>query len=340
MTALNRPAPPLTDTDRTTGRVDRADARPARPRPERRPSGRRDNLRRKRLEIALFSGPALIVYVVFVLLPIGFAVYYSLFKWNGLEPLTNFVGLKNYRTAFHDPVFIGAQWHNLFFVVASIAVQLPVALGISILLNRRIRGRAIFRTLVFVPYVLSEVITGVMWLLILQPDGPMDRVMQGAGLGHWVQLWLADRSVILATLLFIISWKYIGFAIILFLAGLQSLPDELHEAAAMDGATWWQIQRNITIPLLGPTIRIWIFLSLIGSLQLFDVVWVVTGGGPANASATMATYMINVGFYRSQFGYGSAVAVILFAISFIAALVYQRFVLRRDVDGSLTGRVG
>jgi raffinose/stachyose/melibiose transport system permease protein len=322
------------------GPAGRATARPAGPRPGRRPVSRQANLRRKRLEIALFAGPALLVYVVFVLMPIAFAVYYSLYKWNGIEPLTNFVGLSNYQRAFSDPVFLRAMQHNLFFAVGSIVVQLPVALAIAVMLNRRIRGRAAFRTLVFIPYVVSEVITGVLWLLILQPDSLVDRVMESIGLGGWVHLWLADQSMVLWTLLFIITWKYIGFAIILFLAGLQNVPEELHEAAAIDGASWWQAQRRITIPLLGPTIRIWIFLSMIGSIQLFDVVWIVTGGGPANSSATMATYMINVGFYRSQFGYGNAVAVILFAVSFVAAFVYQRYVLRRDTEGALTGRVG
>ena len=115
--------------------------------------------------------------------------------------------------------------------------------------------------------------------------------------------------------------------------------DELSEAAQIDGATWWQTQRHITIPLLGPTIRIWAFLSIIGSLQLFDMVWVTTGGGPAGATATMATYMVQFGFQRNQLGFGSAVAVILFVISLAFALVYQRFVLRRDIDGALTSGV-
>jgi len=337
VTTTNRPDRPSTAP--TLDRADRAIARSARPGATRRSGTRRARQQLKWLEIALFSGPALVVYVAFVLLPIGFALYYSLYKWNGLQALDNFVGFGNYRRAFTDPVFLRAARHNLFFVVTSIAVQLPIALGIAVLLNRRIRGRAVLRTLIFVPYVVSEVITGVLWLLILQPESLLDRLMESAGLGSWVQLWLANEDVVLWTLLMILTWKYIGFAIILFLAGLQNIPDELHEAAAIDGASWWQIQRSITVPLLGPTIRIWIFLSMIGSLQLFDVVWIVTGGGPANASATMATYMINVGFYRSQFGYGSAVAVILFTVSFVAAFVYQRFVLRRDTEGALTGRV-
>lgn len=310
------------------------------PRPARGRVENRAGQWRKRGEIALFTGPAIVIYLLFVIAPIFFAAYYSLYKWNGLEPLTNFVGLENYQKALTDPVFLGAIRHNLFFVVASIIVQLPIALGVALLLNRRFRGRAVFRVLVFIPYVLSEVVTGVMWLLILQPDSVMDSVLQSLGLGGAVQLWLGDTNVVLWTLLFVISWKYIGFAIILFLAGLQGVPDELTEAAAIDGANWWQIQRRITVPLLGPTIRIWIFLSMIGSLQLFDLVWIMTGGGPANSTATMATYMINVGFYRQRFGYGSAIAIILFVISFLAAILYQRFVLRRDTEGALTRRVG
>jgi len=286
----NHPAQTVDTTVRTTGTAGRANiARPAAPRSGPRATTRQSNLRRKWLEITVFATPALLVYIVFVLLPIGFAVYYSLFKWNGIEPLTNFIGINNYKRAFGDPVFLKALQHNIFFVISSIVIQLPIALGVALLLNRRMRGRAVFRTLVFIPYVVSEVIAGVLWLLILQPDSLVDRLLRAAGLGSWSQLWLADRSIVLWTLLGVLTWKYVGFAIILFLAGLQNVPDELHEAAAIDGASWWQTQRSITIPLLGPTIRIWIFLSMIGALQLFDVVWVITGGGPANASATMAT---------------------------------------------------
>lgn len=349
MTSVNNPdrTVPATDGPKQDS-AGRADARPAGPRPADQPSQdqrpllrqRRSNDRRKRFEIALFTGPALIVYVMFVLAPIGLAAYYSLYKWNGIEPLDNFIGFDNYTRAFHDDVFIGALRHNLFFVVFSIVVQLPIALGVALLLNRKLRGRALYRTIIFIPYVLSEVIAGVTWTLILQPDGLMDSLMTSVGLGDQVQLWLADESIVLWTLLMVITWKYVGFAIILFVAGLQGVPEELNEAASIDGASWWQVQRHITLPLLGPTIRIWVFLSMIGSLQLFDMVWIMTGGGPANASNTMATYMIERGFRRSQFGYGSAIAVILFVISFVAAIIYQRFVLRRDTEGALTGRAG
>ena len=133
-----------------------------------------------------------------------------------------------------------------------------------------------------------------------------------------------------------ISWKYFGFHMILYLAGLQQIPRELEEAAAIDGATRPQILRHVTLPLLGPTIRISAFLSIIGAIQLFDLVWVMTGGGPIHASNTMAVYMIDWGFQRFQFGYASAVAVIMLVVSLLFALTYQRFVLRRDIEGALT----
>ena len=164
-------------------------------------------------------------------------------------------------------------------------------------------------------------------------------MLEALGLGGIRQLWLADQSIVFWTLFVVLTWKYLGFAIILFLAGLQGVPEELSEAAQIDGASWWQTQRLITLPLLTPTIRIWAFLSIIGSLQQFDVVWLLTGGGPVNATTTMATYMVQYGFQRSQLGFGSAVAVILFVVSIAFALLYQRFILRRDLQGSLTSGV-
>jgi raffinose/stachyose/melibiose transport system permease protein len=300
------------------------------------PARRKSSHLRQRIEIALFAGPAFLVYVTFVLLPVALAAVYSFFRWNGLEALTDFIGLENYRRALSDPVFIGAIGHNLFIVVLSLIVQGPIAIAIALLLNRKLRGRTFFRVIIFIPYVLSEVIAALSWKLLLQPAGPFDSFLTSVGLGGLKQLWLANGDVVLWTLFAVLTWKYVGFAIILFLAGLQGVPAELEEAGRIDGASWWQVQRYITIPLLAPTIRIWAFLSIIGSLQLFDMVWVLTGGGPAGATTTMATYMVQYGFQRSQLGFGSAVAVILFIISLVFALLYQRFVLKRDLQGPVS----
>jgi raffinose/stachyose/melibiose transport system permease protein len=246
----------------------------------------------------------------------------------------------NYKLVLSDPVFRGSLLHNVIIAVLSLLVQLPISIALALLLNRRMRGGTFLRLAVFAPYVLSEATTAVLWLLILQPGGFVDQVMRAVGLGGLIHPWLADPAIVLYTLFAVVTWKYIGFGIILLLAGLQGIPAELREAAAIDGASAWQTTRRITLPLLGPTIRIWAFLSIIGSLQLFDIVWIMTFGGPANASSTMVTYMIQNGFRSLEFGYGSAVAVILFVVSFVFALLYQRFALRRDTAGALTGAVG
>jgi raffinose/stachyose/melibiose transport system permease protein len=219
------------------------------------------------------------LYGLFVLLPIVQAVHYSLFKWNGLTPLTDFVGLANYQRALSDPVFLGAIGHNAFIVVLSLFLQIPFALGLALLLNRRFRGRTILRLIFFLPYVISEVITGVVWQILLQPDGAVDAALSAVGLGFLYQPWLADPQTVMLALFVIISWKYFGFHMILMLAGLQGIPRELEEAAAVDGGSRPSITRWVTLPLLGPTIRVSVFLSIIGALQLFDLIWVTTGGG-------------------------------------------------------------
>ena len=291
---------------------------------------------RKRVTIVAFLLPGLAVYVLLALVPIFQGAYYSGFDWNGLEPLTTFVGLQHYRDALADPVFLASLRHVFLILVLSLAVQLPFALGLAVLLNQRMRGRALLRLLFFLPFVLSDVITAIVWRLLLQPSGLADQTFEATGLVGLIQQWLADPDVVLYTVFVVVSWKYFGFHMILYLAGLQQIPPELEEAAALDGASRAQTFRYVTLPLLGPTIRISVFLSIIGSLQLFDLVWVMTGGGPVGASHTTVTYMLERGFERSQFGYGSAVAVVAFLISFVIAIGYQRFVLRRDIAGALT----
>jgi raffinose/stachyose/melibiose transport system permease protein len=286
--------------------------------------------------VALFLLPALLVYGLFVLVPIGQAMWFSLFHWNGLGPLDDFVGLDNYVRALNDRVFQMAAWHNTLIVLLSLFVQIPFALWLALMLNQRFRGRTLLRLIFFAPYVISEVITGVIWRLLLYPEGMVDQALRGMGLGFLVQEWMADRSIVMFTLFVVISWKYFGFHMIIMLAGLQGIPRELEEAAAIDGASRWQTVRRVTIPLLAPTIRVSVFLSIIGAIQLFDLVWATTRGGPFNASNTMATYLVTVGIERTQLGFGSAVAVILFVISLVVALAYVRVVMRRETDGALT----
>jgi raffinose/stachyose/melibiose transport system permease protein len=292
--------------------------------------------RRAGLRILAFLAPALAVYGLFVLFPVVQAARFSLFKWNGLGPLTDFVGLKNYATALSSPIFITSVSNNLLVIFLSLTIQIPFSLALAVMLNRRFPGRAVFRLLFFLPHVLSEAVTGIVFSLMLRPDSLVDSGLKLVGAGGLIQDWLGDTTMVMITLFVIITWKYFGFHMILMLAGLQGIPHEIEEAALIDGADRRGVFRHITLPLLGPTIRVSVFLSIIGALQLFDVVWVMTGGGPLNASSTMAVGMFKAGFVAHQMGYGSALAVILFIFGLIVALLYQRFVLRRDTEGALT----
>ncbi|MET7337479.1 sugar ABC transporter permease [Nonomuraea sp. NPDC005650] len=285
--------------------------------------------------IALFLLPALALFLFLVVAPIFVAFYASLFRWNGFGGLpTNFIGLDNFTRLLGTEIFGQDLWHLVVLVLLSVCVQLPFSLAIAMLLNQRIRGRALYRVVFFAPYVLSEVITGVLFSLILSPESGMaNQLLSVFGLDSE---WLADPDTVMPSLFLVMTWKYFGFHMMIYLAGRQGIPNELIEAAQIDGATSWKTFRHITLPLLGPTIRISVFLSVIYTIQLFDLVWILTQGGPSHSSETMAVTMMDWGFKRSQVGYASAISVVMFGLSLVFALVYQRFVMRRDLEGATT----
>ena len=289
------------------------------------------------LTVTLFLLPALLLFCLLVLAPIVIAGYASFFDWNGFGPPTDFVGLGNFERLLSDRIFLDDLWHGLLLILLTLVFQLPVALGLAMLLNQRLRGRRFYRLVFFAPYVLSEVITGVLFTMIFSPEtGLVNHLLHTVGLDSLAILWLADPSVVMYTVFLVISWKYFGFHMILYLAGRQGIPEEVIEAAAIDGAGPWQTFRHVTLPLLGPTIRISVFLSIIGTVQLFDMVYVLTGGGPVHASETMAISMFQVGFRQFEVGYASAISIAMFLISLVFGLIYQRYVIRRDVEGAVT----
>lgn len=292
-----------------------------------------------KLEIVLLLGPAVLIFVTFVIFPVFMAAYYGFFRWNGFGPATDFVWFQNYKIILTDPTFLSALKHNGIILVLSLLMQGPIALLLALLMNRKMRGRTAIRILIFVPYVVSEAIVGVSWSLILATDGALNGILEKIGLAGAQQDWLANPKFAMWSLMIILTWKYVGFAVILFLAGLQGIPEELYEAAQLDGASFWQIQRTVTVPLLGPTIRMWAFLSIIGSLQLFDLVYVIWGQYVANTAgvSTIAWYMALNGRLAGNYGFGNAVAVVMFLISLAVALLYQKFILSRDTEGALTG---
>ncbi|MFI6791241.1 carbohydrate ABC transporter permease [Nonomuraea sp. NPDC050383] len=312
----------------TLTRGPQAPALPARARPPGRP-------RRPWVTMTLFVLPALVLFLLLVVAPIAVALYASVFKWNGFGGLpTDFVGLDNFTRLIGTEVFRQDVWHLVLLILLSLCVQLPFSLAIAMLLHQRVRGRAVYRLVFFAPYVLSEVITGVLFSLLLSPDaGLANQILGVVGLDSE---WLADTGTVMPSLFLVMTWKYFGFHMMIYLAGRQNIPDELIEAAQIDGATPWKVFRHVTLPLLGPTIRISVFLSVIYTIQLFDLVWILTEGGPSHASETMAVTMMEFGFGRNQVGYASAISVVMFGLSLVFALFYQRFVMRRDLEGATT----
>ena len=293
--------------------------------------------RQDSLTIILFLVPAFVLFLTFVVYPILQSVYYSLFNWKGLGAATDFIGLENYLNILSDQTFLKAVANGILLVALSLTLQLPMALALALMVGRDLPGRAFFRIIFFLPYVLSEVITAIMWLGFYNPDP--DRGFINALLilipGVKAVPWLGNMNTVLAALFIVLTWKYFGFYMLLFMAGLQNIPAELEEAAGIDGANRRQLLTHITVPLLAGTIRTCVYLSVVGSLQQFILVWVMTKGGPVNASEVMATYMYRFGFVRFWFGYGCAVAIVMFLICLTFSLIYQRLARQPDYLGGM-----
>jgi raffinose/stachyose/melibiose transport system permease protein len=286
----------------------------------------------KNLLVVLFALPGMILFFLFVILPIIQSAYFSFYRWDGFEPLTNFVGFSNYERLFQHKVFQDSLRHSFLIMVLSLGVQLPLALGVALMVGRgKLPGKKVIRTVLFVPFVFSEVITAVIFRYVLHPTEGMANVLLGGIIPGFEAIgWLADRNIVLYSIFGVITWKYFGFHMILYMAGLQGIPRDLEDAARVDGANEAQVLRSITLPLLGSTIRLTVFLSVLGSFQQFVLIWVLTEGGPVNASELIATYLFKFGIQRFLLGYGSAVAVVLFCITLVFSLGYQRLIMRQD----------
>ena len=289
------------------------------------------------LTITLFLAPAFILFLVFLVYPIARSVYYSLFNWNGLGPAVHYVGLDNFRRILGDRVFMKAILNGFLIVALSLTIQLPLALALAILLGRDLPGRTFFRMALFVPYVLSEVITAIIWLSLFNPDPARGFINALLVLipGVSPQIFLGDPQMVMACIFVVLTWKYFGLYVLLYLAGLSNIPHEIEEAAVIDGANRWGMTMHVTVPLLGSTIRTTIYLSVLGALTQFNLIWVMTKGGPVNASESMATYMYRFGFIRFLLGYGSAVALVMLLICLVFSLIYLRLVRQPDYLGGM-----
>jgi raffinose/stachyose/melibiose transport system permease protein len=279
--------------------------------------------------ILLFLPAALLLFTIFVILPMGEAAWYSLYKWNGYGPPTEFVGLRNFELLLRNGAFLTSLKNNALIVVVSIIIQIPLAIWLAMMLAHRIAGVVLFRLIFFLPYVLAEVAAGLIWRFVYDGDYGLFATISHV-FGFATPYVLADKDLAMYAVLAVVVWKYFGFHMMLFIAGLQSLDRSILEAAEIDGATGWQKFRYVTLPLLGSTLRLSVFFAVVGSLQLFDLIMPLTGGGPFNSTQTMVTFLYNFGVTRMQVGLGSAVGVVLFVICVTLAFGYKRIFMRND----------
>jgi raffinose/stachyose/melibiose transport system permease protein len=279
--------------------------------------------------LVVFLPPALLLFTVFVFLPMAEASWYSFFNWDGLGPLRRFIALKNYRWVFENPVFLRAVFNNALVILVSLAIQLPLALGVALMVAGKAWGSVAFRMIFFLPYVLADVVAGLIWRFLFDGDyGLVAAITHGFGMQP-VYLLASDTWAFTAVLA-VVLWKYFGFHMMLYVAGLQSVDKSLLEAAEMDGANAWQRFWHVTLPALGPMIRLSIFFAVVGSLQLFDVVAALTRGGPFDSTHTMVSFIYYFGVTRMRVGFGAAVGDLLFLICVAFAIGYNRWVTRDD----------
>ena len=279
--------------------------------------------------LVILLPPALLLFTLFVIWPIGEASWYSLFNWNGLGPVDRFIALKNYKWVFENAVFQRAVFNNILVIVVSLAIQLPLALGVALMVAGRAWGSVAFRMIFFLPYVLADIAAGLIWRFMFDGDFGLVAAATHA-LGARPVYQLASDAWAFSAILAVVIWKYFGFHMMLYVAGLQGVDKSLLEAAEIDGANAWQKFRHVTLPLLGPMIRLSIFFAVVGSLQLFDFVAALTGGGPFDTTHTMVSFLYYFGVTRMRVGFGSAVGDVLFVVCVAFAWFYRRWVMRDD----------
>ncbi len=284
------------------------------------------------VEAYLFVLPALVFYALFLALPIVGVVIISLLDWSGISMKDiKFAGLANYRAMAGDPVFWQALWHNIVFIGVGAVAMVILGLFLAVLLEQGLRGSNLFRGIFFIPTIMSLVVVGIVFVLLLSPElGLVNPLLRSAGLGSLTRAWLGDPATALPTVIGVDVWKNFGLAMFLFVAGLKSIPQEYYEAASIDGAGAWRRFLDITLPALRPVTAVVITLTSINTLKLFDLVYVMTAGGPNHASQVLTTWMYAQGFMFNNMGYGSALAVVLLIVTFVITVIQFKLVSRDE----------
>ncbi len=274
----------------------------------------------------LFLLPALVLFATFSVFPFYLMMETSLFQWDGVSPIRQFVGLHNYAQAIlHDPVFHQSFIHGSWVTLLALTFQNALALLLAIAVNRNLPGRGIYRTIFFLPPILSEIVVGLIWFWIYDGNfGILNESLTRLGLASWARSWLADPHTALNAIAVIHMWKGFGWGFVIFLAGLQTIPDELYEAARVDGAGSWYRFWHITIPLLSPVVILVSILTILGTMQIFALIIATTGGGPGYHTEVPITRIFASMLGSSRFGYACAQGIVFGLILLVFSLLQLR----------------
>jgi ABC-type sugar transport system permease subunit len=284
-----------------------------------------------------FVLPAVVIFAGLMAIPMIGSIVLSFESWDGLRP-ARWVGLTNYWNLLHDDVFLLALQHTAIFVLSTVVLQTIIPLLVASLLNSGIRGSALFRTIYFMPVVISLAITGLLWSMIYEPNfGVLNTLLGNMGLHGLTRFWLSDNTTVLPSIITVSIWQSLGFFVVIFFAGLQNIPQELYESAALDGANAWQRLTRVTVPLLAPVTTVVVVLNTIGGIQVFDQVFVLTSGGPNHASETLGTYLYLIAFGSlassvSAFGYAAAIGIVILVMSLILSVIQIRWGRAREIE--------
>jgi multiple sugar transport system permease protein/raffinose/stachyose/melibiose transport system permease protein len=281
-------------------------------------------IRGSRISLFLMAAGPLAFFAIFVLWPLAQSMWYSLTKWNGLSD-PEFIGLDNFSRALSDPNFIRAFENTAIWLIVAVTVPTIAGLLLAVLLDRPLRGSRLYKSAFYLPITLSLVVVGQVWTWIYQPDwGLINSVLEAVGLDDMTRAWLGDPETALIAVIVAWSWQQTALALILYLAALTTVPRDLLEAASIDGANARQQFLRIIVPLLRPASVVVITLAVINTLKGFDIVFVLTKGGPFHMSSNLAMFMYEETFFKYRLGYGAAIATALFALAIIVVIVYFR----------------
>ena len=280
--------------------------------------------------------PAVAVFAFYITYPLIHTVVLSAYSWSALNPARTWQGLGNYAELLRDPTLLTALKNNGWWIVLSLVFQLPLAMLLAVGIGSALRRHRLLRTVFFSPLIVPAVAVGLIWTLFYDPNfGALNSLLEALGLDSLVGGWLGDPRWATVCIIVVSCWRYTGFHMMILLAGLQAIPDDIYEAARIDGASAWRTFRHITLPLMKRIVLVDALLITVGSVKIFDLIWVMTEGGPNHASEVLATYMYRSAFSDDRMGYAAAIATVMLVLTLIATVIYVRLTGRGEEELSL-----